>query len=72
MRIKTVQIEGKENTALYECEHCGHPEEGPYYEDSHFLCTIVPNMICSGCGKIAPDEYRPPSLKSSKNSREIL
>lgn len=45
--------------AIYICEHCGHQERGPGYDDDHFHENVIPSMECKECGKISPEDYRP-------------
>ena len=41
--------------AVYECEHCGHEQEGYGYDDQYFHEKAIPDMKCKACGKAAPD-----------------
>ena len=46
-------------TAIYVCEHCGETYEGIGYTDDLFRQKVIPKMVCDGCGKTAPENYRP-------------
>ena len=60
MRIKEIISRSRRDfTAVYECEHCGHEQESYGYDDSNFHETVIPNLSCGGCGKIAEDSYVP-------------
>ncbi len=49
--------------AIYECEHCGHEEEGYGYDDRNFHENVIPDMECTKCGKTAPGNYSPRATK---------
>jgi len=52
MRIKEITYQNRRDfKAIYECQHCGHEEEGWGYDDSNFHNNVIPNMICKECGK---------------------
>lgn len=64
MKIKTILSQSRRDfTAVYECEHCGHTEEGYGYDDSNFHHNVIPNMECGSCGKKAPENHRPLTTK---------
>lgn len=51
MKIKMKkQVRGRDFTAIYECEHCRHTQEGHGYDDDHFHQVVIPAMKCKGCG----------------------
>lgn len=54
-------------TNLYECDHCGHQEEGSGYDDQHFHQNVVPIMRCKECGKKAKPDTRKMAPKYSQN-----
>lgn len=49
--------------AEYECEHCGDSWKGTGYDDSYFHETVIPEMECKECGKVASDDYIPRETK---------
>lgn len=53
--------------AIYVCEHCGHTEEGPGYDDDYFHRHIIPGMSCKTCGKTAGEGYRPMGTKYAEH-----
>jgi len=56
MRIKEKLSQHRRDfTAIYECENCGHTEEGEGYDDAYFHNTVVPKRKCSKCGKSSND-----------------
>lgn len=64
MKIKKILRQYRRDfTAEYECEHCGKVVEGYGYDDTHFHAQVIPQMVCSGCGKRSPDDYRPLATK---------
>ena len=64
MKIKKILSQSRRDfTAIYECEHCGHTQEGGGYDDSNFHDNVIPNMTCKKCGLKAPDDYRPLTTK---------
>lgn len=64
MRIKEKKRQHRRDfTAIYECGHCGHEEEGSGYDDANFHQNVIPNMKCGECGKTASDDYQPQSTK---------
>lgn len=59
MKIQKIISQSRRDfTAIYECEHCGHTEEGSGYNDSYFHQEVIPNKECIKCGKKAPENYR--------------
>ena len=64
MRIKKKLSQYRRDfIAIYECEHCGHTEEGSGYDDSYFHEDVIPKMKCKKCEKTSPEDYRPQSTK---------
>ncbi|MEW8091280.1 MAG: hypothetical protein AB2784_16810 [Candidatus Thiodiazotropha endolucinida] len=64
MKIKKIISQHRRDfTAIYECEHCGHTEEASGYDDRHFHENVIPDMVCSKCGKKADESYRPLGTK---------
>lgn len=64
MKIQKILLQHRRDfTALYECEHCGHTHKGAGYDDAYFHNTVIPDMVCSNCGKKAPEDYRPLTTK---------
>jgi ribosomal protein L37AE/L43A len=60
MKIKKITSQYRRDfTAIYECEHCGHENEGRGYDDDNFHRNAIPNMECPACGKKADESYRP-------------
>ena len=52
MHIQTkVSQHRRDFTAIYECEHCGATKRDQGYDDAFFHETVIPLMICHGCGK---------------------
>lgn len=63
MKIKTIKSQHRRDfTAIYECEHCGHEEEGYGYDDRNFHQNVIPSMECEKCGEKAKD-YHPLATK---------
>lgn len=59
MRIKKITSQNRRDfRAIYECEHCGHEEEGSGYDDTYFHQNVIPDKVCGKCGKKAPEDYR--------------
>lgn len=56
---KIISQHRRDFRAIYECEHCGHSEEGSGYDDSHFHQNVIPAKKCTQCGKVAPENNRP-------------
>lgn len=64
MKIKTIVSQNRRDfRAIYECEHCGHTNEGFGYDDTHFHERVIPDMKCFKCGKTADANYRPLTTK---------
>lgn len=64
MKIQKILKQSRRDfTAIYECEHCGEIKEGGGYDDDNFHRNVIPKMVCSKCGKIADENYRPLSTK---------
>lgn len=64
MKIKKIISQNRRDfTAIYECEHCGHNEEGSGYDDTYFHKEVIPSMICSKCKEKAEGSYRPLTTK---------
>ena len=64
MKIKKIINQMRRDfTAIYECEHCGHEQKGPGYDDGYFHQTVIPMMKCEKCGKTADESYRPLTTK---------
>jgi len=69
MKIKRIISQHRRDfTAMYECEHCGHEDQGSGYDDSHFHKNVIPQMKCKECGKTAGDDYRPLGTKYSASA----
>lgn len=52
MRIKEKTYQHRRDFhAIYECEHCGHTEEGRGYDDAYFHEEVIPKKVCPKCGK---------------------
>ena len=68
MKIKEIPSQSRRDFwAIYECEHCGHTEEGSGYDDDNFHKNVIPSMKCPKCGKTANENYRPLSPKYGEN-----
>lgn len=64
MRIKKIISQYRRDfQAVYECEHCGHTMKGYGYDDDFFHNEVIPNKVCSKCGKKAGENYRPLATK---------
>lgn len=60
MKIKSSKSQSRRDfTAVYECEHCECTSKGYGYDDANFHNNVIPEMVCSECGKTSGDEYRP-------------
>ena len=71
MRIKRILSQHRRDfRAIYECEHCGHEEEGYGYDDSNFHDKVIPSWKCPKCGKAAPDSHR--ALKPKYEQWEVV
>lgn len=52
MKIKTILNQYRRDfTAIYECQHCGHEQQGYGYDDANFHENVIPNMECDMCEK---------------------
>jgi transcription elongation factor Elf1 len=59
MKIKEILSQSRRDfTAIYECEHCEHLSKGRGYDDANFHQNVIPEMICTNCGKKADENYR--------------
>lgn len=68
MKIKKIVSQHRRDfTAIYECEHCSHEEQGYGYDDSNFHNNVIPDMECKKCGMTAKDDYRPLETKYPDN-----
>lgn len=64
MKIKKITSQHRRDfRAIYECEHCGHEEDGSGYDDANFHQNVIPARVCSKCGKTADADYRPLGTK---------
>lgn len=64
MHIKKILHQYRRDfTAIYECEYCGHEEQGSGYDDAYFHGKVIPAMKCKQCGKTADENYRPLTTK---------
>ena len=64
MKIKRITHQNRRDFyAIYECEHCGHEEEGHGYDDANFHRNVIPKKECKQCGKTASADYRPFATK---------
>lgn len=64
MKIKEIKSQYQRDfQAVYECEHCGHTQEGSGYDDVNFHQNVIPTMECEKCKKTSGDNYRPLSTK---------
>ena len=64
MKIKTIKSQNRRDfQAVYECEHCGHTEDGYGYDDANFHQNVIPRKECKSCGKTAAGDYRPLTTK---------
>lgn len=51
----------------FECEHCGHIEEGvTCYDDSHFHAHVIPGKVCKECGLTGGSPTTKPLQPDSK------
>ncbi len=59
MKIREIKSQSRRDfTAIYECESCGHTEDGRGYDDDNFHRNVIPGMKCKKCGAVAPENYR--------------
>lgn len=64
MKIKKILSQNRRDfQAVYVCEHCEAEETGSGYDDNFFHENVIPNKVCKGCGKKAPQDYRALSPK---------
>lgn len=64
MKIQKITSQNRRDFyAIYECDHCGHTEEGEGYDDDNFHRNVIPEMICDKCGEKAGKDYRPMGTK---------
>lgn len=64
MRIKEITHQHRRDfRAIYECEHCGHTENGGGYDDANFHQNVIPQIECNKCGQKADENYRPLQTK---------
>jgi len=64
MKIKQIKSQHRRDfQAIYECESCGHKEDGYGYDDANFHNNVIPNMACKKCGEKANNKYRPLTTK---------
>lgn len=64
MKIKEIKSQSRRDfQAVYECEHCGHTQDGSGYDDDNFHQNVIPTMKCEKCKKTSGDNYRPLSTK---------
>lgn len=64
MKIKKILSQNRRDfKAIYECEHCGHTQDGYGYDDNYFHSEVIPNMTCQKCNKKAAEDYRPLQTK---------
>lgn len=69
MKIKKIISQHRRDfRAIYECDHCGHEQEGSGYDDRNFHQSVIPKMKCDKCGKIAKDDYRALATKHSDHA----
>ena len=56
MKIKQILSQSRRDfRAIYECENCGFTEEGGGYDDRNFHDNVIPDMVCTKCGKSSND-----------------
>ena len=68
MKIQKITSRSRRDfTAIYECDHCGHTEEGYGYDDNNFHKNVIPTMKCSKCGKMGGGNYAPRKTKYAAN-----
>lgn len=65
MKIKKIISQHRRDfTAIYECDHCGHEQQGYGYDDRNFHENVIPKMECEKCGQTAKtEECRPLATK---------
>lgn len=55
---KIINQNRRDFTAIYECEHCGHTEQGSGYDDTYFHQEVIPAMACKNCHETAGENFR--------------
>ena len=71
MKIKRIKGQHRRDfIADYECEYCGHEEEGNGYDDANFHNNVIPDMECKQCGKKGSEDYRP--LAPKYGAHEVI
>lgn len=65
MFIKEITWQNRRDfEAILECEHCKSTEVlKSGYDDAYYHDTVIPNIICKKCGKIASPNYKPKETK---------
>ena len=57
VKIKhVVDQRGRDITAVYVCEHCGHESVSYGYDTEHWRVYVVPSMQCMACWRVSPVE----------------
>lgn len=60
MKIKKILSRSRRDfQAIYECQHCNYEHEQSGYDDTYFHQTVIPEMKCPKCKKVAGDDYLP-------------
>jgi len=64
MKIKEITSQHRRDfRAIYQCENCGHEQEGRGYDDDNFHSNVIPQIKCEKCGKTSPSDYVPRATK---------
>jgi len=64
MRIYKIESQHRRDfQAVYVCDHCGVKKKMNGYDDADFHQIVIPNMVCSSCGKTAAADYAPLTTK---------
>jgi len=72
MKIKRILSQHRRDfRAIYECEHCGHTQEGSGYDDSYFHEEVIPKKNCESCGQMAKKSYYRP-LKTKYPDSQLI
>lgn len=59
MKIKKIISQSRRYfQAVYICEWCELEEKSYGYDDEHFHSKVIPDMVCKGCKKKSPEDYR--------------
>jgi C4-type Zn-finger protein len=60
MKIKQILSQHRRDfTAIMVCEHCDKEIElKSGYDDTFYHNSVIPNMVCKGCGKSSGADYR--------------